>query len=81
MACYREWVYELNQAVTLAEYSLQRNKNLDDSQRKRIVTRMRADEFLRDRLMDRRAGLEAFWTWQRGEVWSRVAWEMVDGIE
>lgn len=29
MACYREWVYELNQAVKLAEYSLERNKRLD----------------------------------------------------
>jgi hypothetical protein len=81
MACYREWVYELNQAVKLAEYSLERNKDLTDCNRKRIVNQIRADEVVRDRLMDRRAGLEAYWTWQRGEVWSRVAWELQKEIK
>lgn len=79
MECYREWTFALNYAVKAAEWRLERCGR--NEERERIVRKMQADAFLRDRLMDRRAGLEAYWTWQRGELWAREGWEMLDGIE
>lgn len=75
----REWCYNLNYAINLAGWRLEVCKQPEE--RERLRRQIREESIVRDRLMDRRAALEAYWTWQRGEIWGRDGWEVLDGIE
>ena len=81
--CLREWSHWLNHSVKLAENELnsRRRRGDDSASLEELSRELAKDTEVRDALYDRRADLEEYCTWLRGEIWDRGVWEGLDGIE